>query len=67
MADHYKNVIADALADYDSNQHSYQFYKDISWVGLQGTNAWINLSSAERNRILNVTSNFNQTGNKNCP
>jgi len=66
MANHYINVIADALADFDNNQHSYQFYKDISWVGLQSTDGWNNLSSSEKARINNIIKNFNNNGSKTC-
>jgi len=64
MTGHYINVIADALADYDKNQRSYQFYEDISWERLSEikdkngnnsiiyTEAWKKLSLTEKQNIL---------------
>ncbi|RRO12430.1 hypothetical protein [Flavobacteriaceae bacterium 14752] len=66
MAAHYIDILATALADFDNNQHSMQFYRDISWVGLKNTQAWSNLNQLDKNRINNTITNFNQNGNTTC-
>ncbi len=34
MATHYRSTIADILRDFDTNQHSRQFYMDLAWGGV---------------------------------
>lgn len=73
MAAHYIKVIADMLQEFDNQEHSRQFYEDISWGGLMGygkpfnhntglypnsTKAWIDLGREERLRILKVRGDF---------
>jgi len=62
MAGHYIGTIADILEEFDGNQHSRQFYEDISWVGLYRikdknspstviyTDAWKSLSISNQQR-----------------
>ncbi|WP_407268041.1 hypothetical protein [Tenacibaculum maritimum] len=66
MAAHYRRAIVDILKVFDNNQHSNQFYDDLAWEGLHGTVAWNNLSSSERNRIINVINRYKTNGKKNC-
>lgn len=79
MAQHYKDIIVDALSQFDNNQHPQSLYEAIAWTGLMGngpidpitglssnpTVAWQNLSQQKRLNILNTIDNFNNT-NSNC-
>lgn len=40
MAQHYINIMSDALSDYDDNQNSQDFYEALAWIGLKDTVAW---------------------------
>jgi hypothetical protein len=51
IAQKYRNVIKEALIQYDNNQHPEDFYNTLSWFGLKGTTAWNNLSQAQRDQI----------------
>jgi len=69
MAAHYRDVIADALEDFDNNNNSRQFYEDIAWEGLIYRNdpTWNSLSSDEKERIDNVIETYiNQNINESC-
>jgi len=69
MAQHYRNTIADILAQFDNNAHNRQFYLDLAWEGLDKTTivAWQNaISQLERDRIHKtikdyIDANKNQT------
>ncbi len=68
MATHYRETIAGALKEFDNSQHSWQFYMDLAWEGLDHSNvpAWTALSSDERSRIKKVISDFVNSGSKTC-
>ena len=69
MATHYRDVIADALMEYDNFSHSRGFYMDIAWEGLRYSNipAWSNLSQSEKERINDVISNYiSKNSSENC-
>ena len=66
MAQHYVNTIADALADFDNNQHSENFYQNLAWTGLQNTVAWNNLSTTQQNEIQNTITNAIQNEPHEC-
>lgn len=69
MATHYREVIADALQEFDDFSHNRDFYMDIAWEGLRYSNipAWNNLSREEKDRINAVISNFiSNNKNENC-
>ena len=55
--------MADALSDYDDNQHSQEFYEALSWIGLKkDTVAWNNLSPEEQANINSQIQNAMQNG-----
>ncbi len=57
IANTYVNSIADVLQEFGQLKGytmDRQFYEDIAWGGLQGTNAFDNLSSTAQNRILDL-------------
>ena len=72
MAQHYTDIIADAIQQFDNFSHDRQIYEDIAWAGLRkledGTTstAWNNLSDLEKNRILKNLSNYFFNGPSNC-
>lgn len=75
MATHYRESIADILQSFDNNQHSRQFYMDLSWEGLRydgstGNNAiytWTSKSQPEKDRINKVISDYIKSNkNQNC-
>ncbi len=63
MAEHYIDIMIDALSDYDDNQHSQEFYEALSWIGLKkDTVAWNNLSPEEQANINSQIQNAMQNG-----
>ncbi|WP_146746659.1 hypothetical protein [Sinomicrobium soli] len=69
MAAHYRDVIADALEQFDNSTHSSQFYLDLAWEGLIYSNdpTWSTLSASEKSRIKNLIDNYiNQNKNESC-
>lgn len=62
MAQHYRNTIIEALKAYDNTQAD-EVYEALSWVGLQGTVAWENLTAAERAQIINQITIFDSSNN----
>lgn len=75
MADYYRTAMEQGLRDYaNSNGLTYpdKLYKDLSWGGLKGTNAWNNMFADslytvnEQKRILTSINNFIITGNNEC-
>ncbi len=69
MAAHYRNVITDALQEFDDNNHSRQFYEDLAWEGLIYSNdpTWTGLNQTEKTRIENVIDTyFNQNKDESC-
>lgn len=72
---YYRNTIEQGLKDYAEaigETHPDQLYKDLSWGGLKGTNAWNNMfadpvfTANEQTRILTSINNFITTGNNEC-
>ena len=70
MATHYRSTIADILAEFDNNQHSYQFYMDLAWEGLNHRNigAWKDaIKQSERDRIDQTIKDYiKQHKNQGC-
>lgn len=70
MAAHYRDVIADMLAEFDNNNHNHQLYMDLAWEGLNHSNllAWKDaISASERDRINETIKNYiNQHKNQEC-
>ncbi|MEM6517002.1 MAG: hypothetical protein AAF688_12520 [Bacteroidota bacterium] len=78
MAQHYRDIIEQALREYDPNQTDAT-YEALAWTGLMGsgvfdsatglyensTVAWSNLSQTERLNIISSNNTFNST-NSNC-
>jgi hypothetical protein len=60
MAQHYRNIIKEALKQYDNNQHDDNFYETLSWFGLKNTTAWNNLSPTEKATINTNLQNIYQ-------
>ncbi|PTX62694.1 hypothetical protein C8N46_10290 [Kordia periserrulae] len=65
MAQHYRDIIIQALREYDNNMQTDEVYEALSWTGLKATVAWQNLSPTERANIDQTISNFYQN-NPNC-
>lgn len=65
MAQHYRDIISQAIMEYDNNQHSQDIYDALTWVGLMNTIAWNNLSLSEKNQIIQTINNF-ENNNPNC-
>ncbi len=54
MAMNYINTISNALKELFGTRFDEQFYNDIAWGSLTGTDAFSMLDPAERNRIISV-------------
>lgn len=65
MAQHYINIIKQALREYDNHAHSEETYTALAWEGLMGTVAWNNLSPSQRASITNLIASF-ANSNSNC-
>ncbi|WP_445720447.1 hypothetical protein [Flavobacterium sp.] len=79
MAQHYRDIISDAIKEFDNNQHSQDVYDALAWVGLMGegsinmttgltsnpTVAWQNLTQTQRINIINTVTTF-ESSNTNC-
>ncbi len=65
MAQHYRDIIKDALREYDNNSSSEDVYDALSWEGLGDTWVWNNLSSQQKNNINQTLANF-RANNSNC-
>lgn len=75
IADYYRNAIEIGLKEYATSigkTYPEQLYKDLSWVGLQGTKAWTNMfadpifTKNEQERIKKSISDFNKTSKNEC-
>jgi len=72
MAEHYIEVIADIVGEFDNNNLNPEIYEDIAWAGLRKLEdgnysvAWNNLTESEQNRILNNLSQYFFNGRNNC-
>ncbi|AWG24752.1 hypothetical protein [Flavobacterium kingsejongi] len=58
MAQHYRDIIKQTLKNYDNNTHEDNFYEALSWVGLEGTVAWNNLTTNEQSNIKSKQTNI---------
>ncbi len=79
MAQHYRDIISDAIKEFDNNQHTQDIYDALAWVGLMGegsinmttgltsnpTVAWQNLTQTQRINIINTVTTF-ESSNTNC-
>lgn len=67
MAQHYRDVIKQALTDYDSSLTETQ-KEALSWIGLNKANikAWQNLTQPERNSINNTITQIKNTFSNGC-
>ena len=72
MAQHYRNIIADIIEEFNNGSLSRQIYEDISWVGLrvienfENSVAWDNLSEIDKTRIQKNINDYFRNGTKNC-
>ncbi|QTY27800.1 hypothetical protein [Flavobacterium sp. CS20] len=68
MAQHYRDIIKDALTDYDSTL-SDNLKNSLSWIGLNEANvvAWQNLSQTERDAINQTIIQIQNTFPNDCP
>ncbi len=53
MAQSYVKMMANALAQFDKNQHTQEFYQNIAWTGLQRTKAYDKLSDVQKQQFYN--------------
>ena len=51
MAQHYVDIIKNAIAEYDTNAYTSETYEAIAWLGLYGTIAWNNLSPSKQTTL----------------
>lgn len=67
MAQHYRDVIKQALTDYDSTLTNAQ-KEALSWIGLNEANikAWQNLAQPERDTISNTITQISNTFSDEC-
>jgi len=66
MAQHYVDIIKNAIAEYDNNQHSQDTYNAIAWIGLYNTIAWNNLTNEEKETLIENKNNFIQNDTDTC-
>ena len=75
MADYYRNPMETGLREYATSigkTYPSQLYKDLAWVGLQGTEAWNkmysdkNYTKIQQDKIIKAINDFNNTGNNEC-
>ena len=62
MAEHYIDIMSQALQDYDNNQNTLGYYEALSWIGLKNTVAWNNLSATDTTYIDTHIQNTMQNG-----
>lgn len=72
MAEHYIEVIADAIAEFDNNSLNPGVYENIAWAGLRKLEdgnysvAWNNLPQSKQSQILSSLSQYFFNGPNNC-
>lgn len=66
MADHYRGIIKNFVLQLDSSLTNNQA-EALAWVGLQGTTAWNNLTTAQKNNIINTYNSWKSTAPTNLP
>lgn len=64
MAFKYINAMAKALAQFDRNGHSREFYENVAWVGLQNTISFKNKFSKDRVAQKKYDDTLNQAENE---
>lgn len=65
MAQNYIETLATALAEFDRNQYSEQFYKEMVWIGLEKTNAYKKLPRSVQLQISETVKKA-RNGTKDC-
>jgi len=65
MATHYRGTISNFLKEFQPGL-SQDIYDSLAWVGLNGTNSWNSLTTAQQNTINVIVNNFNNLGGENC-
>ncbi len=65
MAQHYRNIISQALKEFDNGNNPDSTYESLAWEGLYGTTAWNNSSNTDKTNIINFNSDF-KNSNNNC-
>ncbi|WP_164723481.1 hypothetical protein, partial [Tenacibaculum discolor] len=62
----YVEALAYSLSSYDNHQQPMDYYKALSWAGLESSNNYQNLSSADKTKIQNIIQNerLNKSGAK---
>lgn len=58
MAAHYVETIAGIAKEFDSASQTDQFYTDLAWEGLTGTQAWNELPQSAKDRIDNTLKEY---------
>jgi hypothetical protein len=72
MAQHYRNVIADILQEFDNSSKPRSVYESLSWVGLRELEdlttsvAWDALSQAEQQTVINNINTYFHNGDSTC-
>lgn len=57
MARNYIDIISNAISIWDGNKNSYQYYRDLAWGGLLGTQIFSSssdITDSDRIRIKNI-------------
>lgn len=65
MAQHYRDMVKEAIKDFDNNQNTDEFYDALSWIGLKNTVAWNNPNINQTN-INNIITNAIANESKDC-
>lgn len=75
MANYYRDAMIQGLKEYADligESNSDDFYQDFVWNSMLDTEAWEsqyadqNYANSEKNRIINVITNYEQSGNNEC-
>ena len=66
MAQHYIDIIVDALSDYDNNAHSQEVYEALAWIGLYDTVAWDNLTEQQQSTHITNRQNYENNATDIC-
>jgi len=65
MAAHYRNIIENILIEFQPGL-SQNIYEALAWVGLQDTETWNALTSAQKAAINSTINTFNASGAEQC-
>lgn len=75
MANYYRDAMIQGLKEYADligESNSDAFYRDFVWNSMLDTEAWENqyadqnYANSEKNRIINVIANYEQSGDNEC-